>query len=205
MGMTDRDSEIAVIRKRKAALFAAMDNGCSGRWLLRQWSQFIRTRDGFRCLCCGTNEGIQAHHVIRKTLFPWSALDPGNGVTLCRLCHSRVHAQFNGRPDMSLPLGAEQGDDQDEWAFLFGLLREDSGRRSLSEDEFYSLGDPVLDFSRRCQGHGDLYEQMARGKMSRLKYVHEVWRLMPEGWYKNYLPKLIALNFLDEDDGADGG
>jgi hypothetical protein len=197
--------ELAIIRKRKAALSAAIEKGCSDRWLLRQWSHFIRTRDGFRCLCCGTKDGVQAHHIIRKILFPWSAFDLGNGITLCRPCHARVHAQFNGRPDMSLPLGAEQGDDQDEWAFLFGLLREDASNRGLDEDEFYFLHDLLIEFSVRCQGHADLYEMMARGAISRLKYAHEVWRLMPESWYADYIPKLVALNLLDEmrqDDGS---
>ena len=58
-----------------------------------------------------------------------AAFETGNGITLCRECHGRVHAEFNGRPDLNLPLGAEQGDDQGEWAFLFGLLRNDAIRR----------------------------------------------------------------------------
>lgn len=161
--------DLAATRARKHALATAIERKCSGKWLLRLWSRFIKTRDAFRCLCCESPERIQAHHVIRKTLYPWGALELGNGVTLCPECHRRVHAEFNGRPDLSLPLGAEQGDDQDEWAFLFGLLLDDAVRRGLPEDEFYYLGDHIIEFSMACQGYEDLRESVRQGEMSRIR------------------------------------
>lgn len=182
------------IRKRKIALMGAIEKGRTHKWILRLWSQFIRARDLYRCVCCDSSERIQAHHVIRKTLYPLGAFETGNGVTLCHECHCRVHAEFNGRPDLSLPLGAEQGDDQDEWAFLFGLLRDDAVRRGLDEDEFYHLGDHVLEFSMRYQGYEDLYEMAMRGEMSRIRFAHEIWRPMPQAWYTNLVSELVRLN-----------
>lgn len=190
-------SELEEIQKRKLALVAAMEKGRSHKWVLRLWSQFIRARDLYRCVCCHSSDRIQAHHVIRKTLYPQGAFDTGNGVTLCYECHRRVHAEFNGKPDLSLPLGAEQGDDQDEWTFLFGLLREDAARRGLAEDEFYHLGDHILEFSVRCQGYEEVYEMTMRGEMSRIRFAHEIWRLMPEAWYTNFVSELVRLNRFD--------
>jgi len=137
---------------------------------------------------------LQAHHVIRKTLYPWGVFELGNGVTLCHECHGRIHAQFNGRPNLSLPLGAEQGDDQDEWAFLFGLLRDDAVRQGLDEDEFYYLGDHMLKFFVHCQGYEDLHGMVMRGEMSRIMFAHEIWRPMPQAWYTNLASEIIKLN-----------
>jgi hypothetical protein len=172
----------------------AIEKDRSGKWILRLWSRFIKARDSYRCPCCESIKRIQAHHVIRKTLYPWGAFETGNGITLCHECHWRLHAEFNDRPDLSLPLGAELGDDQDEWAFLFGLLRDDAVRRSLDEDEFYHLGDHILKFFVRFQGYEELHEIVVRGEMSRIRFAHEIWRAMPQAWYTNVVSELITLN-----------
>lgn len=151
------------IRRSKQALTVAIERNRSEKWILRLWSRFIKIRDGYRCVCCESKEKVQAHHIVRKTLYPWGAFEIGNGISLCHVCHGRVHAQFNGRPDWLLPLGAEQGDDQDEWAFLFGLLLDDARSRSLDQDEFYYVGDHMLKFFMQCQGYEDLYELVAKG------------------------------------------
>jgi hypothetical protein len=190
--------ELCIIRARRHALTKAIERGRSPKWLFRLWSQFIKTRDRFRCLCCGATEKIHAHHVIRKTLYPLAAFDLGNGITLCRECHRRVHALFNGKPDLSLPLGAEQGDDQDEWAFLFGLLLEDAKRRDLPEYEFYYLNDAVLRFFVGFQGYKDLYEVVMQKKCSRIRFAHEMWGSMPERFYTNFVSELVRLNFLED-------
>lgn len=175
--------ELIATRARKAALARAIERNRTEKWQLRLWSRFIKTRDAFRCLCCGSGNRIQAHHIMRRALYPPGALDPGNGITLCPECHWRVHAHFNGKPDLSLPIGAEQGDDQDEWSYLFGLLVDDAGLRRVPEDEFYHLGDHVIAFSEACQGYEDLCESVRRGGMSRIRFAHEIWGVMPEGFY----------------------
>lgn len=191
---TKSDPSLQIIRKRKLTLATAVAKNRSNSWTLRSWSQFIKTRDLFRCVCCDSTEKIQAHHIIRKTLYPWGAYEMGNGITLCRECHKRVHAKFNGRPDLTLPLGAEQGDDQDEWSFLFGLLRDAAVRRGVDEDEFYYLGDHMLQFFVRCQGYDELHKLVMLGEMSRIRFAHEIWRSMPEAWYTNFVPEFVRLN-----------
>ncbi len=177
--------EILAIRARKGALVNAIGKKRSGKWLLRLWSEFIKARDGFRCLCCGTASRIQAHHVIRKVRCPWATLELGNGITLCLKCHKQVHAEFNQKPNVLSPLGAEQGDDQDEWAFLFGLLRDDCVARELEEEEFYYLSDTFLNFSISYQGYVELRDSVLYGHLSRIRFAHEIWRLMPERFYSD--------------------
>lgn len=139
-----RDGEFIL---RRAALERAIAKGRSAGWLHRLWSHFVKTRDGGRCLNCGQERGIQAHHVMRRTLVPFAALELGNGISLCRQCHRLVHAEFNGRLDPALPMGAAQGDDQDEWSTLFGMLMDDATKRGLEHDELYFLSDELLRFS----------------------------------------------------------
>ena len=186
--------DTGLIFKRKIALNTAIEKNRSGKWILCLWSRFIRARDLYRCVCCSATENIQAHHIVRKSLYPWAAFETGNGVTLCYECHHRVHAEFNGRPDLSLPLGAEQGDDQDEWAFLFGLLMDDANTRELDENEFYFLSDHTLEFFVRCQGYKRLHAMVKAGQITRIRFAHEIWRNMPEAWYTNCVSEIIRLN-----------
>ena len=190
--------EMDTIRARKHALAIAIERRRSSKWLLRLWSRFIKTRDAFRCLCCESRERIQAHHIIRRTRYPLGVLELGNGVTLCPECHRRVHAEFNGRPNLSMPLGAEQGDDIDEWSFLFGILCDDAARRGVSEDEFYHLGDEILEYSISYQGYQELTVSVGQGNISRIKFAHEIWRIAPESFYED-LGSNIAMILLRND------
>lgn len=57
----------------------------------KEWRSGVFSRDGFRCVKCGTRKDLQAHHVkawkdnkeLRYTI--------SNGVTLCRKCHLKAH------------------------------------------------------------------------------------------------------------------
>ena len=191
----DNGDYLAQIRSRKVALEGAIQRGCSLRWQLRLWSRFIKVRDQNRCLCCEQIDSLQAHHIVRKTLLSCAALDGGNGISLCRACHRKVHLEFNRKPNPALPMGASQGDDQDEWSFLFGMLMEDANRRELPHDEFYYLKDDVLDFSVSYQGYPDLLESVESGNLSRLRFMQEIWRAMPELFYKDVAEKALRLLF----------
>lgn len=188
------DAAIADIRKHRDSLVRAIARGRSDKWVLRLWSRFIRRRDGGCCINCRSPKRVQAHHVVRKALYPWGAFETGNGISLCWDCHRKIHAQFNARPDFTLPIGAEEGDDQDEWAYLFGLLHEDACTRGLPEDEFYYIGDHMLMFFVRCQGYEELLELVAEGTMTRIRCAHEIWRTMPEAFYTNFVSELVLAN-----------
>jgi hypothetical protein len=73
-----------------AHLLRAALRPCSEETCLRYWSRFVRARDGFHCVLCGDTSRVSAHHICRKSFMPDAALEPGNGITLCRVCHKEV-------------------------------------------------------------------------------------------------------------------
>ena len=186
--------DLIALRAKRDRLQTAIGRNRSQQWCLRLWASFIKARDGYRCVNCGAATTIHAHHVVRQTLYPWGRYELGNGITLCDDCHRKVHEQFNGRPDLLQPLGALGGDDQDEWAYLYGLLSDDAVDRVIDRDEFYYLGDFMLKFFMKCQGYEHLYELVAQGKLTRIRFAHEIWRSMPEEFYKNVIPQMLAPN-----------
>ena len=80
--------------------------------------------------------------------------DTGNGITLCRECHREVHAGFNGRPDMSLPVDAQGGEKLALMERLYSILVDDAVERGLMREDFYFLSDEVLETFRSMQGYG---------------------------------------------------
>ncbi len=59
---------------------------------IREWSVFVRSRDG-RCTFCGKDSDLHAHHVKPKSLYPDLKFDTDNGVTLCYSCHKKTHEE----------------------------------------------------------------------------------------------------------------
>lgn len=157
-------------------LSQAMLRKRSERWCLRLWSRYIKTRDRHQCVRCQSKERIQAHHIFRRSLYPWGWYQPGNGITLCHECHEMYHSDFNGRPDLSQPIDAEGGDNLDDVAYSFWLLLEDARNQGLSEDEFYFVEDHMLLFFVRVQGYAFYLDAVAQGQMTRLRMSYEIWR-----------------------------
>lgn len=58
------------------------------RYFTQKQRRAIFTRDGFRCLFCGTSESLEAHHIIPIAKGGTNALE--NGATLCVSCHDTV-------------------------------------------------------------------------------------------------------------------
>lgn len=187
------------LRCQKAKLDRALRLARSMKWCLTLWSRFVRARDAHRCVACGSNERIQAHHIFRKSTYERGRFELGNGITLCQSCHQVPHAHFNSRADLRQPLGAQGGDDQDEMAFLYGALLDDADERNLSHDDFYGLSNEMLQFFVAVQGYESLYWAVQEGRISRLRMAHEIWRSMPEGWYTDVVQKIVELNFVEDD------
>lgn len=170
------------LQVHKLRLANALRNGRSTRWCLTLWSRYIRARDGDRCVCCDSTDQLQAHHIWRRATYPHGWFELGNGVKLCRACHRIPHAIFNRAPDLSLPFGAENGD-QDEIAYLYGALYDDAKKRGIDQDEFYFISDRMLSFFVKVQGYEELFELVGYGQVSRIRMAHEIWRWMPECFY----------------------
>lgn len=60
----------------------------------------VLKRDGHRCRACGQQHGLEAHHVVMRSL--GGKDDASNLIALCRDCHRSVHGhvlilRWNGR------------------------------------------------------------------------------------------------------------
>lgn len=53
---------------------------------LKDWSIKIRGRDS-KCMSCGSEKNLHAHHIISKFYRPHLAFNLNNGITLCKQCH----------------------------------------------------------------------------------------------------------------------
>lgn len=178
------------IRAARLRLERALESSRSDRWCLTLWSRLIRTRDAFRCVHCKASDGIQAHHIFRKVIYPAGRFQPGNGITLCRDCHSYLHATYNGKPKQDDPLNMKGGDDQDEVAFLYGLLVDDAIERGLDQDEHYFISDEMLELFNAWQQHDTILQSP---NLSRVRKAHELWRIMPLPWYQNLADELLHI------------
>lgn len=187
------------LRELKQKLDSALSKSRSTRWCLSLWGRYIRNRDENRCVVCQSTDRIQAHHIFRRSLYPYGWYDLGNGISLCHDCHREPHANFNGRPNLALPIGAQGGDDQDIAAQLYRALLEDADHRKLDQDEFYFIHDKMLQFFVAVQGYEDLYWSVQAGEISRLQMAYQVWRVMPEVWYTNFVREAISLNLAQEE------
>lgn len=153
MSLPDGASDIEAISVKLKKLKTALIEGHSRQHCLRQWSEFIRERDGRRCVDCHSRRHLSAHHICRKSLFADAQFQTGNGITLCSRCHKRLHKGFNARPDLSLPIDAQGGEKLASMERLYSILTDDAVERRLMKDEFYHLSDDVLHFFKRMQGY----------------------------------------------------
>jgi 5-methylcytosine-specific restriction endonuclease McrA len=58
------------------------------------WRNAVYERDGFRCVICGTNRGIAAHHIDSFADNRGKALCAENGVILCKKHHRQFHRKY---------------------------------------------------------------------------------------------------------------
>ncbi|WP_434629828.1 HNH endonuclease [Pseudomonas sp. Z1-29] len=175
-----RIKENDLLIRLRDRLTRAIEHGRSDRWCLALWSRFIRARDGYQCIVCDSDDRIEAHHVFRRTLVPRARYETGNGITLCRKCHKVAHEGFNGRPDLSLPIGAQGGDDQDEIAFYYLKLLEAAEARDLAHDEFYAFSNEMLYFFVKVQGFEQFYWRVQEKEITGLIMAYNIWRRAPE-------------------------
>ena len=58
-----------------------------------EWRQSIINRDE-KCVCCGLDKHLEAHHLFGYAENPALAVDEHNGVTLCKFCHDKYHSIY---------------------------------------------------------------------------------------------------------------
>lgn len=58
----------------------------------RNWREGVLSRDNATCQDCGTKDGeLHVHHILPWEDYPDQRFDIENGITLCQLCHYKVH------------------------------------------------------------------------------------------------------------------
>ena len=149
----DPAPDIEAISAKLQALHGVLAKPTSRVTRLRRWSEFIRERDGHRCVDCHSRARLAAHHISRKAFFKTAQFQTGNGITLCRDCHNEVHCGFNGRPDLSLPVDAQGGEKLPLMERLYSILVDDATDRGLMCEGFYFLSDEVLQSFKTMQGY----------------------------------------------------
>ena len=80
-----RDGEVPVAPETAEMLACEADREIP-QWLRRK----VLARDGHRCRCCGSRHSLHMHHIIWFSRGGKTRFD--NLVTLCRGCHTLVHA-----------------------------------------------------------------------------------------------------------------
>lgn len=57
-----------------------------------EWRKKVFERDNYTCKKCGDDTGgnLNAHHILRKALYPHLVFDVNNGITLCEPCHDKT-------------------------------------------------------------------------------------------------------------------
>lgn len=158
----------------------------SNIYCLRLWSQFIRERDGNRCVICNSKKKLSAHHVIRKSLWKNLRYETGNGITLCRVCHKDPHVGFNGRPDLSLPMDAEGGEKIDLLTGYLGALVSDSRYRGLYQERYYYFSDSALNAFKEMQQ----IPATAKFTGRRIEQAYQIWNQTPRGMLEAVLSSL---------------
>lgn len=58
-----------------------------------KWRNKVIQRDG-KCVCCGLDKHLEAHHMFGYKENPLLATNENNGVTLCKFCHKKYHSIY---------------------------------------------------------------------------------------------------------------
>lgn len=153
MQQTVVTADVELISIKLGKLRAALAASQSRATCLRRWSKFIRERDGHRCVDCHSRLRLSAHHICRKSFLKAAEFQTGNGLTLCASCHREMHEGFNGRPNLDLPVDAQDGEKLPRMERLYSILTDDAVERGLMREEFYFLSDEVLTCFKRMQGY----------------------------------------------------
>jgi hypothetical protein len=56
-----------------------------------EWRNKVFKRDFYKCRHCGSKKEIEAHHIIEWAKCVETRFDIDNGLTLCIICHGKVH------------------------------------------------------------------------------------------------------------------
>jgi hypothetical protein len=61
------------------------------QWAINSWSKTVRKLVGEYCSICGSDVGLNSHHIFPKATHPKLSLNINNGIPLCKEHHDEVH------------------------------------------------------------------------------------------------------------------
>lgn len=195
-------------------LKSAISDKRSNTYCLKLWSEFIRERDGNRCVLCHSTERLEAHHIIRKSFWNHLKFQTGNGITLCRTCHKEPHAHFNKKPNLQLPMDAEGGEKIDLFTGFLGALLIDSQVNNITKEEYYHFDNHALNIFKELQGiptHTNfpgssleqaylIWNQTPRQMMNAILKQLDV--TLPDDYIQNDIFTVFQSNTLKNEDGS---
>jgi hypothetical protein len=178
MNVESQALDAALAKLHDAVATRRSDGTC-----LRLWSEFVRLRDGWRCVDCHGTRNLAAHHICRKTFLPEARFQTGNGITLCRDCHKELHQGFNGRPDLQLPMDAQNGEKIETLPRFYCILFQDACERGVISDDYYYLSPTVLAKFKMFQG----FEPSDEFTGYRIEQAYYIWNECPQNTLKAVL------------------
>jgi len=61
-----------------------------------EWIKYILKNSNYKCEICGSEEDLQAHHIIPVAVNPLLSEDIDNGICLCKNCHYKIVHKLPG-------------------------------------------------------------------------------------------------------------
>jgi len=59
----------------------------------KDWKRKVFERDGFKCLDCGSNKQLNAHHITSFKEDENRRFEINNGITICSKCHKKTYCK----------------------------------------------------------------------------------------------------------------
>lgn len=81
-----KDEEFIKNRREKLKAKRKTDPKERGSVEMREWITKVKNRD-INCVLCGSEENLEAHHILIWKFYPELRLNIDNGLLLCSSCH----------------------------------------------------------------------------------------------------------------------
>lgn len=136
------------------------------------WRKSVFERDNYKCILCGSNKDIEAHHIYGYKMFPEKRYDTSNGATLCKIHHSLFHSIYNKKNFTK--------DDFDEFINGDSSNISDYDGEILLARKAYCIEDKeiinnIKDYAKSHKCSNAMFYQCCNGKVLCANGKHYIW------------------------------